>query len=72
MFKFKIELLYNEEKLFCTETELLSFNFTLPLAKLNIVSSRLVLNGLTFLDDIPVCIQLVIFYCYLILGKSTL
>ena len=72
MFKFKIELLYNEEKLFCTETELLSFNFTLPLSKLNIVGSRLVLKGLTFLDDIPVCIQLVIFYCYLILGKSTL
>ena len=66
MYKFKIKLLYNEEKLFfCTKTELLNFTFTLPLAKLNMVGSRLVLNGLIFSDDIPVNI----FYCYLILAN---
>ena len=50
---------------FCTKTELLNFTFTLPLAKLNMVGSRLVLNGLIFSDDIPVNI----FYCYLILAN---
>ena len=61
MYKFKIKLLYNEEKRFCTKTELLIFKFTLPLAKLDIVSSRPVLNGLIFLDDISIDIQLVTF-----------
>ena len=61
MYKFKIKLLYNEEKLFCTKTALLTFKFTLPLAKLDIVCSRPVLNGLIFLDDISVDIQLVTF-----------
>ena len=54
MYKFKIKLLYNEEKLFCTKTELLNFEFTLPLAKLDIVGSRPVSNGLIFSDDISV------------------
>ena len=59
MYKFKIKLLYNEEKLFCSKTELLNFKFTLPL--LYIVGSRPVSNGLIFSDDIPVDIQLVTF-----------
>ena len=37
MYKFKIKLLYNEEKNFGTKTELLNLKITLPLAKLNIV-----------------------------------
>ena len=61
MYKFKIKLLNKEEKPFCTKTELLNFKFTLPLAKLDIVGSRLVSNGLVFSDDIPVIIQLVTF-----------
>ena len=62
MYKFKIKLLYKEEKLFCTKTKLLNFKFTLPLAKLDIVASRLISNGLMFSDDIPVNIQLVTFF----------
>ena len=59
-------LLYNVEKLFCTKAELLNFKFTLkplnlPLAKLDIVSSRPISNGLIFSDDILVNIQLVTF-----------
>ena len=61
MYRFKIELLYEEEKLFWTKTKLLNFEFTLPLAKLDIVASRLISNGLMFSDDIPVNIQLVTF-----------
>ena len=61
MYKFKIKSLHNEEKNFCTKTELLYFKITLPLAKLDIVGSRLVSNGLSFSDDIPVDIQLVTF-----------
>ena len=61
MYKFKMKLLYNEEGFFCTKTELLNFKITLPLATLDIVASRLVSNGLTFSDDIPVNIQLVTF-----------
>ena len=57
MYNFKIKLLYNEETLFCTKTELLNFKFTLPLAKLDIVGSRPVSKGLIFADDIPVDIQ---------------
>ena len=63
-----MKLLYNEEKFFCIKTELLNFNITLPLAKLGIVSSKLVSNGLIFSDDIPVNIQLVTF---LLLGAKT-
>ena len=58
MFEFKIKLLYNDETLFLTKIELLNFKFILPFAILDMVSSRLVLNGLIFSDDIPVCIQL--------------
>ena len=61
MYKFKMKLLYNEEELFHTKTELLNFKVTLPLAKLDMVGSRSVLNALAFSDDIPVDIQLVIF-----------
>ena len=61
MYKFKIKLLYNEEELFFTTTNLLNFKITLPLAKLDMVDSRLVSNGLIFSDDIPVDIQLVTF-----------
>ena len=57
MYKFKIKLLYNEEKRSCTKTELLKFKITLPLAKLDIVRSRLVSNDLIFSDDIRVDIR---------------
>ena len=53
-----MKLLYNEEKKFCAEIDLLNFEFTLPLAKLDKVGSRLVSNGLIFSDDILVDIQL--------------
>ena len=52
-----MNLLYNEEELFFTKTELLNFNFTLRFAKSDIVSSRLVSNGLIFSDDITVHTQ---------------
>ena len=61
MGKFKIKLLYNEEELLCTKTELLNFKITLPLTKLDILGSRLVSNGLFFSVDILVDIQLVTF-----------
>ena len=61
MYKFKTKLLYNEEIFFGTKTELLDFKFTLPLAKLDMVGSRLVSNGLIFSDGISVNIQLVTF-----------
>ena len=54
-------LLYNKEELVCTKTKLLNFKITLPLDKLDNVSSRLVYTGLIFSDDIPVDIQLVTF-----------
>ena len=60
MDKFEIKLLYNEEIHFCTKTELLNFNITLPSAKLDVVS-RPVSNGLIFSDDIPRDTQLVTF-----------
>ena len=69
MYKFKIKLLYNEENIFPTKTELLNFKFTLPLDKLDIVGSRLVSNGLIFSDDTLIDIQLVTFYYYLLLGN---
>ena len=59
MYKFKMNLLYNEENFFCTETDLLNFKITLPLAKLDMVNSRLVSNCLVFPVDIPVDILLV-------------
>ena len=48
MYVFKIKLLYNEEERFCTKTEFLNFKITLPLAKLDMVDSRQVSNGLIF------------------------
>ena len=57
MYKFKIKLLNNKEKRFCTKTELLNFKIILPLAKLDMVGSRSVSNGLVSSDDIPVDIQ---------------
>ena len=54
-----MKLLYNDEKPFCTNAELLSFKITLPLAKLDMVNSKLVSNGLIFSGDIPVGTQLV-------------
>ena len=61
MYRFKMKLLYNEEKRFCIKTELLTLKNTLPLAKLYMVGSRLVSNSLIFSGDIPVDIQLVTF-----------
>ena len=48
MYKFKIKLLYIEEKILCTKTELLNFEITPPLAKLDMVDSRLVSNSFIF------------------------
>ena len=62
IYKFKIMFLYNEEKPFCTKTELLNLNITPRLTKLDMVSSRLVSNGLITSDDIWVDIQLVNFF----------
>ena len=60
-------LQYNEKDFFCAKTVFLNFKITLPLTRLDMVSSRLLSNGLICLDDIPVDIQLVTFYCYPIL-----
>ena len=57
------------KKNFCIKTELLNFKITLPLAKLDMVGSRLVSNGLNFSDNIPFDIQLVTFFVNVILGK---
>ena len=63
-----MKLLYNEEELFCTTAELLNFKITLPLAKLDMVGTRLVSNdlkwfekSLNFSADILVDIQVEIF-----------
>ena len=42
-------------------SRVVKFKFILPLAKLVMVGSRLVYNGLVFSDDIPADIQLVTF-----------
>ena len=42
-----------KKNFFCAKTELLNFKITLPLAKLDMVGSMLVSNGLIFSDDIP-------------------
>ena len=67
--KFEIKLLCNEEEAFCSKAELLNFKITLPLARLDIVDSSSVTNGLVISDDILVDIQLVTFLLlqYLIL-----
>ena len=54
MYKLKIKILYNEK----AKTELLNFKITLTLAKLDMVGSRLVSNGLNVSNDIPFDIQL--------------
>ena len=61
MYKFKMKLLYNEEKLFCAKTKLLNFKDTLLLAKSDMVDSRLTSSGLVFSDVIPVDIHLLTF-----------
>ena len=48
MYKFRIKLLYNKEKIFGFKTELLSFTRTLPLAKLFMVEARLASIDLIF------------------------
>ena len=48
MHKLKMKLLYNEEERFCPKTELLTFKITLTLAKVDMVGSNLVSNGLIF------------------------
>ena len=42
MYKFNMKLLFTEEERFWIKTELLNFKITLPLAKLDMVGSRLV------------------------------
>ena len=54
MYKFKIKLQYNGEKLFCTKTVLLNFKSNLLLAKLDIAGSMPASNALIFPHDIPV------------------
>ena len=48
MYKFKMRLLSSEEDFFCTKTGLLNFKLTLPLAKLEMVSSKLISDGSIF------------------------
>ena len=43
-----MKLLYNEEELFCTKTELLNFKLTLPLTELVMIRARLVSSHLVF------------------------
>ena len=69
MFNIEIKLLHNEENSFCTKIESVNFKITLTLAKLDMVCSRLVSNGLIFSDNVLVDIQLVTFFCSLILGN---
>ena len=59
MYKFKIKLLYKEEEKF---PELLNLKITLPLAKLDMVDSRLASNGLILTDEHPVNIQPATFF----------
>ena len=63
--------LYGEENC-CTKTELLNFNPSLPLANLVMVGVRLTSNGLTFLGDTPVDIQLVTFLLLSNISKSSI
>ena len=52
-----------------TETEILHFMLTLPLAKLVMIGEWLGSNGLIFSDDIPVDIQLVTLLLLLLLSN---
>ena len=54
MYKFKTKFLY-------TKSELLNFKITLPLAKLDMLRSRLVSNNLIFSDEIQANIKLATF-----------
>ena len=57
-----MKLLYDEEELFCTKTELSSSKDTLPLAKLDMVGSRFIsVHGSFFSGDTLVDIQFVTF-----------
>ena len=61
-YKFKNEVtIYSMNKSFCTKTELSDFKITLPLAKLDMVGSRLLSDHLIFSDDISVDIQSITF-----------
>ena len=65
-----------KKSFFRTKTELLNFKITLPLAKLDMVGSKLVSNGLMFSDDIRVDTQLLPFLLLsniskLIIGGNT-
>lgn len=53
-----MKLLYNEKELSCIKTEFLHFKFTLLLAILDVIGSKLVSNYLNFSVEIPVDIQL--------------
>ena len=46
MHRFKIKLLYNEEKLFCTKTKLVNFKSNLLWAKLDTAGSKPASNAL--------------------------
>ena len=59
MYKFKILLLYNQEKPFSTKMELSNFKITLTLTKLDIVTIRAASNGSIFSGFISVDIQLI-------------
>ena len=72
MYKFKIKLPWNEENVFYTKRKLLNFKITLPLAKLDMVSSRLLSNCLIYSDHIPVNIQLVTFLLLFIIGALSI
>ena len=60
MYKFKIKLLYKEEELFRSITELLNLKLILPSAETVMVWQRLA-YGLFFSGNAPVHIQLVVF-----------
>ena len=61
MYKFKSRLLYNEGELCCTKTELLKYKITLPLVKLELVSSSIVSKGLSPSDYVLVDVELATF-----------
>ena len=61
MHEFKINLLYNEEQMFCTKIEFLNFKIILPFPKLDITGARLESNGILSSRDIPVKIHVVTF-----------
>ena len=61
MHKSKMKLICYEKEFVYIKTELLSFRFTLALAKLDMIDERLVLNGSSFSGDTSVNVQLVTF-----------